>query len=524
MNNEKENNEKNNQKEQNEKSNQSNEQDDKREKEGKQNEQNENNSASEQNKRNEQNEEEKVDNQSDSEQNKENEIENQNDKEKTNEEDKKETSQDNTNENNMNNEKENNEKSNQSNEQEDKREKEGKQNEQNKPNEQNEPSEQKEQNGEEKVDNQNDSEQNKENEIKNQNDKEKTNEEDKKGTSQDNKNENNMNDRNEKQESEEDNDKEKEKKQTTEEELKELEKNRQKAKDMFKKMSNPKKPQNGNQNNFFDKVEDLNGVPESTVKILINKFFEKSLKKKSDLNETKSSNKEKSENERWDVKALITHRVSKNYQPMLNDKKGFTKKSGEGESIPLAFYFDLSGSMDPYIDILATIGYEMLKQKVKIICGFNQNAIFQINSVPRNCSREKFVKILEAIGNIIMLQPDEKDINILKQNKAVIKFFETSPLINEYLEYKKAEKVVVFSDFDPLNEICELSTKCKVYWFAFVDYVCNESILDDFKGSFFKVSEIKDLLSHLRNMDNRMYEKRQRKSSLLHNNFEDFER
>ena len=367
------------------------------------------------------------------------------------------------------------------------------------------------------------------NNISDQNDnieKNSSNTKNESSNSQDNTNEENLNKDNIKDENEEkqaDKNSSKENRQTTKEELEKMEKSRQEAKDMFKKMSKPKQPQNNNKNDFFNKIDDLNGVPENTIKILIDKFFEKSFKKQSDLNETKASNKDKCGNDKWDVKALITHRVSKNYQPMLNDKKGFTKKSGDGDSIPLAFYFDLSGSMDPYMNILATMGYEMLKHKVKIICGFNQNAIFQIDSIPENCSKEKFAKILDAIGNNIKFCSNEKDINILKQNQSVIKVFRGHPLINEYLEYKKAEKVVVFSDFDPLVEICELSTKCKVYWFAFVN-VCNENMLYSFKGNFFRVSEIKDILSHLRNMDNKMYEKRQRKSSLLHNNFNNFER
>ncbi len=112
------------------------------------------------------------------------------------------------------------------------------------------------------------------------------------------------------------------------EEIDEMEKNRQKAKKMFENMSKPKIPQEKNRNNFSDKLGDwnINEIPESTIKILINKFFEKSFSKKSDLNKTKSSNQNKNGDEEWDIEALITHRISKNYQAMLTDKKGHTKK------------------------------------------------------------------------------------------------------------------------------------------------------------------------------------------------------
>ena len=252
--------------------------------------------------------------------------------------------------------------------------------------------------------------------------------------------------------------------------------------------------------------------------LLIDKFFEQSFKKQADLNRIKASNKDKNGNDKWDIKALITHKVSKNYQPMLTDKKGYTSKSGEGDNIPLAFYFDLSGSMDPYINILAIMGYQMLKHNVKIICGFNQKAQFQIDSIPSNCSTEKFEIILNAIKNYTNLNSTNEDIEVLRQNKSVIRIFKREPLINEYLERKKAEKVVVFSDFDPLTEICELSTKCKVYWFCFAQR-WNEIMLNDFRGSFFQVSQINDILAHLRNMDNTIYERNQRKRG-TYNSFE----
>ena len=93
-------------------------------------------------------------------------------------------------------------------------------------------------------------------------------------------------------------------------------------------------------------------------------------------------------------------------------------------------------------------------------------------------------------------------------------------LIDEYLIRKKSEKVVVFSDLDPENEICSLSKKCKVYWFCFL----REGIIgniDQFKGNFFRTVNKKDILNHLRNMDNKLYEKNQRKSMYREKNYYD---
>lgn len=222
------------------------------------------------------------------------------------------------------------------------------------------------------------------------------------------------------------------------------------------------------------------------------------------------------------------------------------KKVGNGVSIPLSFYFDLSGSMDKHIAILSLMALRMLKRDVKIIIGFNQNAYVQINKINPNCSNEQFkfimsnLRLLVYAGNFLTENKSvnaeefrifngKKFVNVKEfiifnkqlkdsiENKlAQIKGLELESLngieIDEYLIEKKAEKVVVFSDFDPKIEIENLSQKCEVYWFCFIEE-CLKGQLDRFKGKFFKTLSKKDIMLHLQNINSKMYEIMQRTSS-----------
>ena len=318
----------------------------------------------------------------------------------------------------------------------------------------------------------------------------------------------------------------------TTEELEEIERNRQKSRDMFEQITKPRDSKTEYKNDFTEKLGSFNvdEVLNSTIKILLEKFFETSFSKISDLNKTRSSSKVSSGIDEWDIKGLITHRVSKNYQKMLTDKTGYLDKNGDSENIPLAFYFDLSGSMNNYVDVLTTMAYQMLKHKVRIILGFNQNAMVQINSIPDICTPDRFKKIMVTLQNFINAGDfgnycSFNNYNNNFENKkaslhgAEVEFLK-GILIDEYLIRKKSEKVVVFSDLDPENEICSLSKKCKVYWFCFL----REGIIgniDQFKGNFFRTVNKKDILNHLRNMDNKLYEKNQRKSMYREKNYYD---
>ena len=299
---------------------------------------------------------------------------------------------------------------------------------------------------------------------------------------------------------------------------------------MFEQITNPKSAQSDYKNNFSDRFCNFNDdeVLNSTIKILLEKFFESSFSKKSDLNKAKSSSRISSGTDKWDVKELITHRTSKNYQKMVTDKTGYLKENGVSEDIPLAFYFDLSGSMDGFIDVLTTMAYQMLKHKVRIILGFNQIAEVQINSIPEVCTVDRFKKIMLSLQSFI----DSMNSNDLKKYIQTSENRKTSLhgaevvllngiLIDEYLIRKKSEKVVIFSDLDPKNEVCNLSKKCKVYWFCFLQEGITGNI-EQFKGNFFRTVNKKDISMHLRNMDNKIYEKKQRKSMQYGRNYYDY--
>ena len=304
---------------------------------------------------------------------------------------------------------------------------------------------------------------------------------------------------------------------------------------MFEQITKPKNSQKGYKSDFTDKFTGFNEdeVLNSTIKILIEKFFETSFSKKSNLNKTKSSSRVSSGTDEWDIKSLVTHRISKNYQKMLTDKTGYLKKNGDSEDIPLAFYFDLSESMDGFIDVLTTMAYQMLKHKVKVILGYNQMAEVQINSIPDSCTVERFKKIMISLQSFIEETVKcryyydnnlNKDIYSSKNRKASIHGAEVESLygmlIDEYLIRKKSEKVVIFSDLDPEYEVSNLSKKCKVYWFCFLQEGIIGNI-EQFKGNFFRTTNKKDILIHLKNMDNKIYQKNQRKSMYYRRNYYD---
>ena len=109
--------------------------------------------------------------------------------------------------------------------------------------------------------------------------------------------------------------------------------------------------------------------------------------------------------------------------------------------------------MEQYSSLLATIAIELLKKDVKVLIGFNQRVNVQIEKI---CIR-----------------------SIKKQNK--ISYININKNIDNYLIDSEAEKCVVFADFDPADEIINLSNYCQVYWFCFerAYYRCDVS---NFKG------------------------------------------
>ena len=70
---------------------------------------------------------------------------------------------------------------------------------------------------------------------------------------------------------------------------------------------------------------------------------------------------------------------------------------------------------------------------------------------------------------------------------------------------KKAEKCVIFSDFDAINEVINLSQVTKVYWFCFEnEYRINN--LKGFNGFIYKVENIYDLERGLIKVNEKRFE------------------
>lgn len=196
---------------------------------------------------------------------------------------------------------------------------------------------------------------------------------------------------------------------------------------------------------------------------------------------------------------------------------GSKKKVENGENIPLSFYFDLSGSMNKYVKILSMMALRMLRKNVKIIIGFNQNAYVQINKISEKCSNKEFVKIMLMLQEIVLYEDAEEELYYDSSSK-LLKKIELESLkgqeIDKYLIEKKAEKVLVFSDFDPKTNIENLSEQCEVYWFCFrTAYRMYD--LDNFKGKFFRTQNELDIVNHLKNIKSRTYERKQRKLGFL---------
>ncbi len=229
-------------------------------------------------------------------------------------------------------------------------------------------------------------------------------------------------------------------------------------------------------------------IPDSVIRTLITKFLnQRFLSKTSDLNSRSDSFIRSDGFYKWDNKNIAIHLKTKQFNQILRDKYGYTYESGDSSLIPLSFYFDLSGSMNNYTYILSVIAIELLKKNVKLLVGYNQRVICQINKIANNITVEDFSEILK---NILDYCKDDKH----SKNKIDYKIVETS--IDKYLSDKSAEMCVVFSDFDALKEIINLSSFCKVYFFCFEDDF-ELSSLNKYEGVFYRISKMDDIVEAL---------------------------
>ena len=185
---------------------------------------------------------------------------------------------------------------------------------------------------------------------------------------------------------------------------------------------------------------------------------------------------------------LVKHKVTKEYGKMLKDKYGYKKDEKKSETIPLSFYFDLSGSMNEYSHILSLIALKILQKKIKLLIGYNNNIVYKIDELPKekNISVEEFQSIL-----------DEKIISKKIKNEK-IKYEIVNQQLDQYLLENGAEKVTLFTDFDPIEAIRELSQKTELYWFCFEK---NKTQPFNFKGRFFTINELEDIIFYMKNID-----------------------
>ena len=244
----------------------------------------------------------------------------------------------------------------------------------------------------------------------------------------------------------------------------------------------------GNLNQDEEKVNDI------IARNIIQKFVKMRFKSSnSQLNTRQSAMEKVSGVSKWDTMQVVKHKTTKEYNKMLKDKYDYDYGSGKQEQIPLSIYIDLSPSMDKYIPLLTTIAMQLLKNGVRVIIGTNEEAKLQINEIPPNMTKFEFNELI--VNHCYTLS---------KCKKNAVKFEILDCNIGRYLTKNKAEKTLVFSDYDPSRTICDLSrTKCNVYWFNFAGI--RSEYLKEFKGVICAISNSDDILKAISLFTNTNY-------------------
>ena len=250
-------------------------------------------------------------------------------------------------------------------------------------------------------------------------------------------------------------------------------------------------------------TESYTEIPESVIRTLITKFLnQRFCRHSTDLN-VRSNSLEKSNGfYRWEVKDVIVHLKTHQVTKVLTDKYGYQYAQGKNENVPLSFYFDMSGSMREYTNMLAIIAIELLKKSVKVLVGFNEIVNVQIESIEKNIMVSELADILESAGYWNSWGSSGRD-SYKKDPRVKFKYIERN--IDNYLIDKKAEKCVVFADFDPRNEVINLSQAVDVYWFCFESRYDSYDI-GNFNGFIYKVQNIRDLEQGLLKVNEKKFE------------------
>ena len=151
----------------------------------------------------------------------------------------------------------------------------------------------------------------------------------------------------------------------------------------------------------------------------------------------------------------------------------------------------MSGSMSSYSNQLAVIAIELLKKDVKVLIGFNEVVNVQIDKLKKNINVDELAQLLKQVGDL-------KDDSI-----AICK--NIGERIDKYLISKKAEKCVVFTDFDPKDEVCRLSHEADVYWFCFKANFTEQDLID-YNGFIYPVQNIFDIADGLIKVNSKRFE------------------
>ena len=250
-------------------------------------------------------------------------------------------------------------------------------------------------------------------------------------------------------------------------------------------------------------TESYTEIPESVIRTLITKFLnQRFCKCNTDLNVRSNSSEKANGFFRWEVKDVIVHLQTHQITKVLTDKYGYDYEQGKGDNIPLSFYFDMSYSMSKYTNMLAVISIELLKKGVKVLIGYNERVNVQIESIEKNITISELAQILKSAGYWSYWGISDRN-KFKKDHRVKFKYVEKN--IDNYLIEKKAEKCVVFADFDPKNEIINLSQVVDVYWFCFERSFSPYSV-DNFNGFIYSVQNIKDLEKGLLKINEKRFE------------------
>lgn len=243
-------------------------------------------------------------------------------------------------------------------------------------------------------------------------------------------------------------------------------------------------------------------IPDSLVRTLISKFLnQRFCKRDTDLNIRSNSFSKTHGFHKWEVKDMIVHLETEQLNKVLEDKYGYQYANGASENVPLSFYFDMSGSMSEYTNMLAVIAIELLKKNVKVLIGFNERVNVQIDKIDKNIPIDELVSVLESAGYSGYSYGNSD--RFIRNSKVTYKFINRD--IDDYLLSKKCEKCVVFSDFDSLSEVIGLSQKAKVYWFCFENYFTKYD-LGRFKGFIYQTNSAEDIINGLIKVNENRFE------------------